>query len=314
MSLLTYFSGNTPERISSLCSDSTALRAAAEAENTRFIALWRSQCMVEKGRAVLLKRAQLGPAGAFERLVYLGLHKNQHLFAVELLDDLTETDLKANHFENARSLLGGLNNDDAGLLACAKGVLEWRTRHKHCGVCGARNLAHEGGYVLTCSNTNCGTKSFPRVDPAIIVLVTRGEQCLLGHQNGWPEQRYSTIAGFAEPGESLEDTVRREVREETNIRVGRTHYKGSQPWPFPTALMIGFHAEALSSKIRLNDAELADAQWFSRATLMEGAIVLPPRASIAFQLIEAWFDKHDGPPLAQFNLSGTFSRSAGSHD
>jgi NAD+ diphosphatase len=139
-----------------------------------------------------------------------------------------------------------------------------------------------------CGNDKCGAQIFPRVDPAIIVLVSNDEQCLLGRQSNWPEDRYSTIAGFVEPGESLEDAVRREVAEETNIEVGEVHYHSSQPWPFPSSLMLGFTAEATSDEIQLNDGELEDAQWFTRKELRSGFPKLPYRLSIARRLVDNW--------------------------
>ena len=132
---------------------------------------------------------------------------------------------------------------------------------------------------------------FPRVDPAIIVLVSDGDRCLLGRQPGWPEGRYSTIAGFAEPGESLEDAVRREVYEETNVKIDQVRYHSSQPWPFPSSLMLGFNASAASQEIRLNDRELEDAQWFTRKELRSGFPKLPFRISIARRLIDDWLEQ-----------------------
>ena len=143
------------------------------------------------------------------------------------------------------------------------------------------------------ANPECGRVLFPRVDPAIIVLVSDGERCLLGRQASWPEARYSTIAGFVEPGESLEDAVRREVYEETNIHVGGVSYHSSQPWPFPSSLMLGFHAEATSSEIVLNDAELEDARWFTREDLASDFPKLPFRISIARRLVDHWIAQGD---------------------
>jgi NAD+ diphosphatase len=142
-------------------------------------------------------------------------------------------------------------------------------------------------------NDDCRRVIFPRVDPAIIVLISDGERCLLGRQENWPEGRYSTIAGFVEPGESLEDAVRREVYEETNIRVGQVTYHSSQPWPFPSSLMLGFMAEANSDDIALNDGELEDAQWFTRKELRSGFPKLPFRISIARRLVDQWLDDGD---------------------
>jgi NAD+ diphosphatase len=153
------------------------------------------------------------------------------------------------------------------------------------------SLVESGGNTRICGNDECGAQIFPRVDPAIIVLVSNDQQCLLGRQPSWPEGRYSTIAGFVEPGESLEDAVRREVAEETNIEVGEVRYHSSQPWPFPSSLMLGFTAEASSGEIQLNDGELEDAQWFTRKELRSGFPKLPYRLSIARRLVDNWLHR-----------------------
>jgi NAD+ diphosphatase len=181
-------------------------------------------------------------------------------------------------------------------------MVAWQERHRHCGTCGSRNRLLEAGFAMECSDDACRHRSFPRLDPAIIVLVHHEDRCLLGRQASWPEGRFSTIAGFVEPGESLEDALRREVREETNIEAGSCSYLGSQPWPFPAAIMIGFHATADSTDIACNDGELADARWVSRAEIANESVVLPPSISIAYRLIEAWFNEHDGPPLESLGL------------
>ena len=155
----------------------------------------------------------------------------------------------------------------------------------------------EGGHKRVCSNGRCAREVFPRTDPVIITLVTRGDRCLLGRQTRFPPRRYSPIAGFVEPGESLEAAVRREVYEEVGLRVGEVMYRGSQPWPFPASLMLGFQAQALDESIALNDHELEDAQWFERrdvrdlvldASTAKLTIALPPKGVIARALIENW--------------------------
>jgi NAD+ diphosphatase len=151
--------------------------------------------------------------------------------------------------------------------------------------------------VLVCTNPVCRHEQFPRIDPAIIVLVSDGPRALLGRQAAWPPGRYSTIAGFVEPGESLEDAVVREVAEETGVQVDQVEYHSSQPWPFPSSLMLGFTARASTFEVRLEDQELEDARWFTRADIERGTPKLPPPVSISFRLIEHWFDSASERPL-----------------
>jgi NAD+ diphosphatase len=311
MSLTTFFSGGEIERMNDVRSDAKQLAAARNHPNTRFVAIWNSRCLVAGKAAVLLSRQALGSGWQPREGIYLGQLAERHLFALELPKQLAKDGPGEQDFDNFRGLLSELDATDAALLAYAKGMVEWHKRHQYCGICGAPNRSAEGGFVLSCSETTCGNRSFPRLDPAIIVLTVHGERCLLGRQASWPEGRYSTVAGFLEPGESLEDAVRREVKEETNVGVGEIEYMGSQPWPFPTALMIGFHATATTTDIFLNDGELADAGWYDRQQIAAGEAVLPPVTSIAFQLIERWFNQWDGPPLKSYELSGDFSRRTG---
>jgi len=197
-----------------------------------------------------------------------------------------------------RPLAPLLPPDSASLLAYARALALWKTRHRHCGVCGAPSLPARAGHVMRCSRASCGTETFPRLDPAIIVLVTdaTGERALLGRQASWTEGRYSTIAGFVEPGESLEDAVIREVEEETGVLAGDVEYVASQPWPFPSSLMLGFSAVARTHDITLRDGELEDARWFTRADLAAGYPALPPAGAISARLIDAWFGAPAGPP------------------
>jgi NAD+ diphosphatase len=163
----------------------------------------------------------------------------------------------------------------------------WRARHRYCGICASTLVAERAGHVMRC--LKCGHESFPRIDPAIIVLVADGDRCLLGRQASWPPGRYSTIAGFVEPGESLEDAVAREVLEETAVRVRSVNYHSSQPWPFPSSLMVGFHATADSSQPVQVTNELEHARWFTRQELtQEGSLLLPPSQSISYRLITTW--------------------------
>ena len=176
-------------------------------------------------------------------------------------------------------------------------MLHWRRRHRYCGACGAPTASASAGHVMKCTNAACATDHFPRLDPAIIVLVTDGERALLGRQAAWPEGRYSTIAGFVEPGESLEDAVAREVLEETGVRVLESEYHSSQPWPFPSSLMIGFTARAAAEAVPRADEELEDVRWFTREQVAAGFPGLPPPQSVSFRLIEHWYDSGSSVPL-----------------
>jgi NAD+ diphosphatase len=309
MTLTTFFSGGRIDRSGEIRNDQQALESVWHDPNTRFLTVWQSRCLVEDDAVVLLRLDQLGTEWQLTDSIYLGQSNQRHLFAIELPNELHPNGPAAEAFNNFRALLGAFTEQDAALLAYAKGMVEWHKRHRHCGVCGSPNVSTAGGFVMECSQPECDTRCFPRIDPAIIVLTTHEDSCLLGRQVSWPEGRYSTIAGFVEPGESLEDAVAREVHEETNIQITNAHYLGSQPWPFPNAIMLGFHADAVSSNIRLNDGELADADWFSRDDLTQGQIALPPPQSIAFRLIEHWFDQWDGEPLLSFDLSSDFRKS-----
>jgi NAD+ diphosphatase len=182
---------------------------------------------------------------------------------------------------------------EAGLFAYAKALLLWQTRARFCGACGHPTRLSRAGHSARCGNPDCRLETFPRLDAAIIVLVQHQGRALLGRQAGWPPVRYSTLAGFVEPGESLEDALRREVFEESGVRVAHSRYHSSQPWPFPASLMLGFMAEASDPNIALGD-ELEDARWFSReelrAAVARREVRLPPRISISRRLLEDWLE------------------------
>jgi NAD+ diphosphatase len=197
---------------------------------------------------------------------------------------------------NLRILGPSLSQEDASLLVHALALAEWHRGHRFCPRCGSRLDVAAAGHVLTC--TGCGRQHFPRTDPAVIMLVTDGEdRALLGRQPRWPEGRFSTLAGFVDPGESLEDAVRREVAEEVGVVVGRVTYLGNQPWPFPASLMVGFFAEALSTAISVDADEISEARWLTReemrAEAEAGTLLLPGAISISRTLIETWY----GGPL-----------------
>ena len=242
----------------------------------------------ESTRISLLQRNEVTDHLTANETVFLGFFNDRPAFAMPVPGTLEAPFDAAESFHDLRYLGSVLPADESNLAAHAIALINWHRFQRYCGKCGAATRNESGGNTRLCENQNCSARIFPRVDPAIIVLVSRGDQCLLGRQSNWPEGRYSTIAGFVEPGESLEDSVRREVCEETNIRVGSVHYHSSQPWPFPSSLMLGFTASAESDVIQLNDGELEDARWFSRKELRSGFPKLPYRLSIARRLVDNW--------------------------
>jgi NAD+ diphosphatase len=271
------------------------LEAALGDEQTSFILV--------RGTTHLMRK-EPGPAVEFlpgthpalqsldpRRLVLLGWFRGVRCVLAEV-DPLGPFEApQGTGFEELRALAPGLPADEAGLLAYARALTIWRSRHQYCGICGAPTLPDRAGHLIRCSRESCRHEFFPRLDPAIIVLVTDGERALLGRQSGWPPGRYSTIAGFVEPGESLEDAVAREVMEETGVQVSRVRYDSSQPWPFPSSLMLGFQASAQPGSRIVIGNELEDAQWFTRAQIRsEGIPLIPPSHSISYRLISTWLE------------------------
>lgn len=240
-------------------------------------------------------RAQ-GLLAEHRRTVFLGISEGRALFALDVSDsedpaavaELTDT----GKFVGLRRAGPFLGRFDGGLLAYAKAMIRWHRQTRFCGACGSTTRSEEAGHWLRCTSDECGALHFPRTDPAIIVRVTHSDRCLLGRRVGWPPGRYSVLAGFVEPGEALEDAVRREVLEESGIVVGEVSYHSSQPWPFPASLMIGFTAEALSEKIAAEEEELEEVRWFTREEIVRemetGELTLPPEISLARQLIDGW--------------------------
>jgi NAD+ diphosphatase len=228
--------------------------------------------------------------------VLLGQHQGAPCMMLDLPAEPTQLP-PATAFEELRPLLGVLGGAEAVILTCARALAIWRARQLHCGVCGSPTEPRQAGHVLRCTSSACGADFFPRIDPAVIVIVDDGRQALLGRQASWPKGRYSALAGFVEPGESLEDAVAREVAEETGIRITEAHYFASQPWPFPGSIMVGFHAQARHGAVRLDD-ELEDARWFSAEEIAAAtAALLPAPYTIARRLIDAWYQKVTGRAL-----------------
>jgi NAD+ diphosphatase len=307
------FAGPYLDRAAHLRQDPAWFDAALADARSRAILVWNSRNLITEGdspRAVYLELAQIPPERRNSAdLILLGRFGDTNYFAYEIESPQPPAPLAGTRFEDLRLVASVLPIDDAGLLGYARALLSWRRRHRFCGTCGSTTEAAKNGHVRVCTNPACRHEQFPRIDPAIIVLVSDGERALLGRQASWPIGRYSTIAGFVEPGESLEDAVAREVFEETGIRVDVIEYHSSQPWPFPSSLMLGFTAHALTTEVSLRDQELEDARWFTRAELASDGTLLPPRQSISYRLIEHWFDAGGGAHLRDLHGSAPWPQS-----
>ena len=255
---------------------------------------------VVEGRVALRRHAD-GPElawlpcldgdGPVEYTAFLGMVGDMPRFAIGLAPAAADS-YAARHdieFQGLRRVAQLLDAESAGLSAYARALDLWQRGHRYCAGCGRPTTPAHGGFVRHCSH--CDREHFPRLDPAVIVAVTFEDRLLLGRQPGWPSGQYSVLAGFVEPGETLESAVRREVAEEAGVRVGPVHYRGSQPWPFPASLMIGFRAQAVSPEIRRGD-ELEEVRWFDvdslRSATESGALRLSSAFSISRFLIDEW--------------------------
>jgi len=223
--------------------------------------------------------------------VFLGLWDGGAYFAVGLPPG-TVPPLRGEPME-LRTATAQISHANSAILGQARSLLAWHERHTRCSVCGSPTRSTKGGYQRTCESEECKAEHFPRTDPVVIMLVLDGDRCLLGRQPRFPAGFYSSLAGFVEPGESIEEAVAREVFEEAGIRVGRVRYVASQPWPFPSSLMIGCFAEAISTEIQIDATELEDAKWFTkeevRAALAgDGPFKPSPPFAIAHNLLLAW--------------------------
>ncbi len=292
MKSLNHYADTILDRVAHLRNDEAWLRAQLDAEHTLFIPVWRSRNLVANPAEP--KGVLMTASGA---TVLLGIRNETAHFAVDI-SDLEEHDVRGLHadaeFVDLRSVGAVMDRTEASILAYAKGIMHWHARHGFCGVCGSPTEIREAGHLRKCLNPNCGAMHFPRTDPAVIMLVARGDRALLGRKAEWMEGMYSTLAGFVEPGESLEQAVAREVWEEAGVRISNIRYHSSQPWPFPASLMLGFFADADGDDFQRNDDELEDLQWFTRQELADGGagIARRPRSdSIARRLIDEWISQ-----------------------
>lgn len=287
--------------------DEDWVQRALASDTARFVPLWRSRSLIastDAGQlAVYLRNGELDHLDSIQPPTLLGTDGKRYFFAVSINDQQREAVL-ARHpearFVDLRRASVDMDAKHAGVLAYAKALHYWQYRHGFCGVCGNPNHLSSAGHKLVCSNEECARQSFPRIDPAIIVLVTHGNACLLGRNASWPPKRFSTLAGFVEPGESLEDAVVREVFEEASVRLTDIRYVSSQPWPFPASSMCGFYAEAESRDCAPSE-EMEELRWFTTdeltAAVEDGSLLLSPPVSIAFRLIADWYLQQAGADL-----------------
>jgi NAD+ diphosphatase len=281
------FSGEGHDRLAHKRSDHDFLEAAWRDPRSRVLVMLNSELAVEPDSdSLLLVAPSDAPAG--ERML-LGEVSGAVHFLVVADPDVRHLD---GEFRDLRWLATRLDQAEAALAVHAVSLAGWHHRHPMCSVCGKATDIAEAGASRRCPH--CSTQHFPRTDPAVIMLVTDdADRCLLGHNAARADVWYSTLAGFVEPGEAPESAVRREVMEETGVVVKAVRYAGSQPWPFPSSLMLGFFAEAATTDIHVDGTEITKARWFSRDELARditsGDVVIPPRVSIAGALITAWY-------------------------
>jgi NAD+ diphosphatase len=295
------FAGNPLDRVSQRRQDAGWIASLLQDPESRLLPLHGLKPRVRHSCAAALDWQSVAPwrplieDGA--TLILLGTRDGHAYFALDATATETGPDGDGAVMD-ARAIAALIDGGEAAILAEARSLIDWHARHRFCAQCGTPSVVASGGWVRLCPN--CQAHHFPRVDPVVIMLAVRGERCLLGRGRRRVGTRFSCLAGFMEPGETLEEAVRREILEESGIQIGRVRYLASQPWPFPSSLMMGFLAEALSEEITIDPDEIAEARWFERdevRAMVErsrsddpapGAVTLPPPLAIGHQIARRW--------------------------
>jgi NAD+ diphosphatase len=299
------FAGSPLDRAANARRDPALVADLLRRDDCRVLPLWQLKGLVTDSARPALAWQPVGAIPPEGDHVLLGLESGAPRFACAVAGetDPAESGPLAGRgtFTDVRAAASMIPGPESAILAQARALLDWHARHGFCAVCGAPTRMGEAGYLRACTEDSCKAQHFPRTDPVVIMLVSRGDRCLLGRNRRFPtRRRYSALAGFVEPGESIEEAVRREVLEEAGIRVGDVTYFASQPWPFPSNLMIGCFGEALTEEIRIDPSELQDALWLPRADVRacfsgdgataDGRIEIPPADAIAHHLLKTWAD------------------------
>lgn len=304
MARVNVFSGNPLDRAGNERRNAEWVQARLQEPGTRFLPMWQLRPLMQLGEPLSI--GWLGHADVANYLadgascILLGLKGDVAHFAIDVSAagpkkaDAPFKDL--GKWIDVRSAATSATGADAGILAQARSMLNWHDRHGFCAVCGSPSSVSEAGYSRRCNNESCKAMHFPRTDPVAIMLVLDGDRALLGRQKIFAPLSYSALAGFMEPGETIEETVRREVKEEAGLEVGAVRYVSSQPWPFPSSLMIGCHADAITTDIKVDPDELEEARWFTRDQVREMVancndstkLRTPAPLAIAHQLCLAW--------------------------
>jgi NAD+ diphosphatase len=302
-SFLNTFAGNPLDRASDRRVDPAWIAAKLAAKDSLALAIWNGKPLVEKGPdgpqvAYLPASMAEELAGGGERLLFLGLWKDAAVFAIDLEGpaDPTEGPLQgAGAFEDLRAVALRLSAHDAAIAATAKQMFEWRRRHRYCASCGQPSEVADGGWKRKCPA--CDTEHFPRTDPVVIMLAVHQGRCMLGRQEAWPAGMFSALAGFLEPGENIEEACARELFEEAALEAVSVRYHSTQPWPWPSSLMIGLIAEVANDQAAPDQTELAEVRWFTKQEarqLIAGTLpdtFAPGAMAIAHQLLKSWSEE-----------------------